>query len=78
MFVETQTDIPAGTLVTLSFKLPDSVVTQITCSAEVSWPNRKPNPLKPHYPNGLGLKFVELSPPIYKAILRLSDKKSSV
>ena len=75
MFVEIQSDIPAGTLVTLSFKLPDSMVTQITCSAEVSWPNRKPNPLKPHYPNGLGLKFVELSAPIYKAILRLSDKK---
>jgi CheY-like chemotaxis protein len=75
MFVEIQADIPAGTLVTLSFKLPDSIVTQITCSAEVSWPNRKPNPMKPHYPNGLGLKFVELSAPVYKAILRLSDKK---
>lgn len=77
MFVETQADIPAGTLVTLSFKLPDSMVTQITCRAEISWPNRKPNPLKPHYPNGLGLKFVELSAPVYKAILRLSDKKST-
>lgn len=75
MFVEIHADIPIGTLVTLSFKLPDSLVTQITCAAEVSWPNRKPTPLKPHYPNGLGLKFIDLSAPIYKAILRLADKK---
>ncbi len=77
MFVETRKDIPTGTLVSLSFKLPDSILTQITCNAEVSWPNRKPNPMKQHYPNGLGLKFVGLPESVSKAILRLSNKKSS-
>lgn len=77
MFVEIRADIPIGTLVSLSFKLPDSMLTQITCNAEVSWPNRKSNPMKPHYPNGLGFKFVDLPEPVSKAILRLPNKKSS-
>ena len=77
MFVECQADIPAGTLVTLSFKLPDVMAMQITCSAEISWLNRKPNPLKSHYPHGLGIKFVELPEAVHRAILRLTDKKPS-
>lgn len=77
MFVESQADIPAGTLVNLKFKLPDVMTMQITCSAEISWLNRKPNPLKPHYPYGLGIKFIELPEAINRAILRLTDKKPS-
>ena len=77
MFVESQAEIPAGTLVNLSFKLPDVMAMQITCSAEISWLNRKPNPLKSHYPHGLGLKFMELPVAVHRAILRLTDKKPS-
>jgi hypothetical protein len=33
--------------------------------------------MKPHYPNGLGLKFVDLPASVAKAILRLPNKKSS-
>lgn len=77
MFVESQDDIAVGALVTLNFKLPDQSATQVTCKAEIAWLNRKPNPFKPHYPHGLGLKFVELSSSAHKAILSLSDKKSA-
>lgn len=75
MFVETHADIPAGTLVNLSFKLPTKEATQINCTGEVMWLNRKPNPYKPHYPHGLGVKFVELPELVHKAIIRLADKK---
>jgi CheY-like chemotaxis protein len=77
MFVESQADIPAGSEAILSFKLPNGLSTEIKCSAKVMWQNRKPTPMKPHYPHGLGIMFVELPMSVHKAILRISDKKSS-
>ncbi|MDH3394467.1 MAG: response regulator [Desulfobulbaceae bacterium] len=77
MFVESQADIPTGTRISMSFKLPDAQATQIACKAEISWLNRKPNPMKPHYPHGLGIMFVELPTSVHNAILNLSSKKSS-
>ncbi len=77
MFVESQADVKAGTMVDLTFKLPGGLATPVTCRAEITWLNRKPNPMKPHYPHGLGIMFVELSDSIHKSILRLSDKKTS-
>ncbi len=76
MFVESQAEIPAGSQANLSFKLPNGPAAEITCSAKVMWQNRKPNPMKPHYPHGLGIMFVELPASVHKAILHLSDKKS--
>ena len=77
MFVESQADLPPGTEIELSFKLPDGPGTQLNCRAVVSWLNRKPNPLKPHYPHGLGIMFAKLPEAVHKAILRISDKKTS-
>ena len=77
MFIETQADIPVGTLINLQFKLPDGPVSSILCSGEVTWVNRKPNPMKSHYPNGLGVKFVGLPEPAHKSILRFSEKQTS-
>ncbi len=77
MFLESNAEIPAGSQANLSFKLPNGPATEITCSAKVMWQNRKPNPMKPHYPHGLGIMFVELPVSVHKAILHLSDKKSS-
>ena len=76
MFIESQADIPAGTQINLSFKLPDGLASQFTCTGKISWLNRKPNPMKPHYPHGLGIKFEGLPVLVHKAILRLSDKKA--
>lgn len=77
MFIETQADLAVGTLVNMQFKLPDGPVTTIVCSGEVTWQNRKPNPMKSHYPNGLGVKFVGLADPVQKSILRFSEKPSA-
>ncbi len=75
MFIESQADIPLGTLINLEFKLPTPDATLISCSGEVVWLNSKPAPMKPHYPIGLGVKFVGLSDVVHKAIIRLSDNQ---
>jgi len=77
MFVESQADLPPGTEIELSFKLPGGSETQFSCSAVISWLNRKPNPMKPHYPHGFGIMFVKLPEAVHKAILRVSDKKTT-
>ena len=74
MFIECQAEIPTGTLINLDFKLPHSETTQVSCRAEVMWLNRKPEPMKPHYPNGLGIKFINLSDVVRKSINRMSEK----
>jgi len=77
MFVEIQAEIPAGSDAILSFKLPNRSAVDLTCSGKVMWQNRKPNPMKPHYPHGLGIMFVELPVSIHKEILILSGNKHS-
>ncbi|MBW2474616.1 MAG: PilZ domain-containing protein [Deltaproteobacteria bacterium] len=77
MFIETQVEVPAGTLINIQFKLPEGPVAAILCSGEVTWLNRKPKPMKAHYPNWLDVKFVGLPDPIQKSILRFCEKQSS-
>jgi CheY-like chemotaxis protein len=77
MFVETVEDIAAGSLVNLTFRLPDGIGTQFVCCAEVKWVNRKPNPMKPHYPHGLGLRFIELPDVLQRAVIRMTDQQKS-
>jgi len=74
MFIETQVEVPVGTLINMQFKLPDGPMAAILCSGEVTWLNRKPKPMKAHYPNGLGVKFVGLPVAIHKSILRFCEK----
>jgi len=74
LFVETAESIPQGGLLNLSFRLPDVLGTQVECSAEVMWLNCRPNPMKPHYPQGLGLKFIALQETLHKAVLAHADK----
>lgn len=74
LFIETTVDMAVGELLNLDFKLPDLVNTQVLCSGEVMWLNRRPNPTKAHYPNGLGVKFLNLPDNIREAIMKVSGK----
>jgi CheY-like chemotaxis protein len=76
MFLDCQADIPVGTELNLTFDLPDDLKTQVNCNAVVTWLNRKPNPMKPHYPHGIGLRFVDLPEFAHRAILRMNEKKT--
>ncbi|PLX90173.1 MAG: hypothetical protein C0614_01170 [Desulfuromonas sp.] len=75
MFLETKEEIPVGTFFDLSFKLPDARSTSIRCRAEVKWLNRRPNPMKPHYPQGVGLSFLEIDVSAQKAIMLHTQKR---
>ena len=76
IFIESQADLAAGSEITLSFKLPDSGVTGIECVARVSWLNRKPNPMKPHYPHGFGAQFLTMPEAVQRALMAYSARKS--
>lgn len=77
MFVESKADLDPGTEIQISFNPPGGACPPLNCSAVVSWLNRKPNPMKPHYPHGLGIMFVKLPDAVHKSILRISEKKTS-
>jgi len=74
MFIESHVDVLAGTALKLAFLLHDGTATHIDCQAVVTWLNRKPNPIKPHYPFGFGIKFAELSDVASRTIQRLINK----
>jgi uncharacterized protein (TIGR02266 family) len=59
VFVESGVDVLVGTILRLSFTLPGADQ-NTSCQGEVVWLNRRPNPLKPHYPNGFGVRFRDL------------------
>lgn len=75
MFVESKRDIPVGTRLDLSFRLPGSSLGELNCQAEVMWLNRRPEPMKPHYPQGLGLKFIVLADPVRAALMQHSQPR---
>jgi Tfp pilus assembly protein PilZ len=60
LFVETEHIAPLNSIVCLDFTLPASKV-EINCRARVSWINHENTSLKPAFPAGLGLEFVDLS-----------------
>ena len=72
LFVESKRDLPVGTVLELSFRLPESAIGEVQCRAEVMWLNRRPEPMKPHYPQGFGLKLIELNEQVQAALIRHS------
>jgi len=74
MFVDSAEEIAVGSLVGISFKLPGSNPLPVACKGLVTWLNRRPDLLKPHYPTGFGIKFVELSDLLSRQLGRLADK----
>jgi len=60
LFVDSQADIPVGEVLSITFKLPNQELSLLSVQGEVAWHNRRPNLLKPHYPVGFGIKFINL------------------
>lgn len=61
VFVDTPEKPQVGKVLSLSFNLPGQAGGQIVCKGTVAWHNERPNPMKPNYPIGFGVSFVELS-----------------
>jgi len=61
IFVDTAEKPSIGKVLALSFSLPGLNDGAITCKGMVAWHNERPNPMKPNYPIGFGVSFVDLS-----------------
>jgi CheY-like chemotaxis protein len=71
LFADSQTDIPVGTELSLKLVLPDAHVPALQLKGEVAWLNRRPNPIKPQYPVGFGVRFTGLTSELNAILGRL-------
>lgn len=60
MFIKTEEIQPAGTPLNLVFELPD-LDREVRCSGRVAWINHPDNIIKPSFPPGMGVQFLDLS-----------------
>ncbi|WP_305045821.1 PilZ domain-containing protein [Geoalkalibacter sp.] len=61
LFLHAAADVTTGTLLSIALHLPDRQP-PLACRARVAWINQPESALKPRYPQGLGLQFLDLSP----------------
>ncbi len=74
MFVDSPAEVTVGDLAEISFKLPGPNPLPVECKGLITWLNRRPDLLKPHYPTGFGVKFVGLPDVMSRHLGRLADK----
>jgi len=60
MFLQTDETVPVESIVCIDFTLPVSNF-EIKCKARVSWVNRRESSIKPTFPSGIGLEFIDLN-----------------
>jgi len=60
VFIESNSFLPEGTVLTIKFNLPNSAVVIYT-HAKVAWVNDPDNIKKSSFPPGMGLQFLTLS-----------------
>ena len=61
VFIDTPELLELNSIVELEFVLPYLDHATLKCRGKVAWHNTRPNPTKPNYPIGLGIKFVDLN-----------------
>ncbi len=62
LFVDSKEALDIGKVVELEFKLLEDDEESARCRGAVTWYNRRPDPIKPDYPNGFGVRFVDMDP----------------
>lgn len=61
MFLRIDPRAGKGELLPLRLRLPDQARTVVELTGRVAWVNLPNAPLKPHYPSGYGLEFIDIS-----------------
>lgn len=61
MFLKTEPVAGKGELLPLHLRLPDAERTAVALTGRVAWVNRPGEPIKPDYPSGYGIEFVDIS-----------------
>lgn len=72
VFIETSKLLDLNSIILIEFTLPYKDHTKIICKGMISWHNTRPNPTKPNYPIGVGVKFVDLDDSIQQLIKTFS------
>lgn len=74
LFIDSKQHLEIGTVLDLDFKLFEDQDEAIRCRGAVTWYNRRPDPIKPDYPNGFGVRFIDMDA---TTIMRIEDYLSS-
>lgn len=68
IFIDSKEHFAAGKVLELEFKLEDDDPEPIRCRGAVTWVNERPDPIKPNYPNGFGIHFLDVDAATVQAI----------
>jgi len=61
LFIDFPDKFNVGKVFAMEFVLPGQNSQQVKCKGTVAWHNERPNPTKPNYPLGFGVRFIEIS-----------------
>jgi len=68
LFIDSSERFTVGKVFNMKFALPGQSGKMIECRGSIAWFNERPNPTKPNYPLGFGVRFVEISQVALSAI----------
>ncbi len=68
IFIDSKEHFAVGKVLDLSFKLREEDEETIRCRGAVTWVNERPDPIKPNYPNGFGVHFLDIDTATAQAI----------
>ncbi len=60
LFVDSKDIFEVGKVVELEFRLFEDDEDPVRCRGAVTWYNQRPDPIKPDYPNGFGVRFIDM------------------
>lgn len=60
LFVDSKEYFDVGKVIELEFRLYEDTEEPVRCRGAVTWYNQRPDPIKPDYPNGFGVRFMEI------------------
>lgn len=61
LFIDSPENFGIGKVFDMEFLLPGQNSEPIKCRGIIAWYNERPNPTKPNYPLGFGVRFMEIS-----------------
>lgn len=73
IYLTTTCPFDVGDNVKLKFFIPGQEEKAVSCDARVAWINPEDKPIKPEYPTGAGLQFINLNPEDLCQIARLLE-----
>jgi CheY-like chemotaxis protein len=74
VFIESKDLLDINSVVSIEFVLPYKDHAKIVCKGKITWHNTRPNPTKPNYPLGVGVKFLDLDDGVQQLIKEFSTR----